>query len=290
MVILPFCLVIGACIEGSTHDYVVNQTKIAKSDEECAQPSPRMHSFSNNRTTGQLTETKVQKPATPRRQLEQLNCYRLIEIREAEAQLSNGAYDSVIRNCTKITKRHPDCAYAYYFRAMAFSNLKKLDKAILDIEKATALYPENSSMWFIAGSMHENAGDSQKAVHDLSNEIALSRSVGVKGVGSSYLLRARNYIKLGQTDLALKDLDFYLADRRNSPEALYLHGLAKEQQGDFHAAERDYETSAHQLELYRDGKNDRIYNDDLLAIKRLQLKYRPSGKIPTYKSKWRREK
>jgi tetratricopeptide (TPR) repeat protein len=220
--------------------------------------------------TGQVASTAAQQDSKGRPALVRLTeseCYRLMQP-AIECGSEPSGYKAAIKMCTKIINRYPDCVTAYETRANLWRLLNQPQKAVRDIEQALSLGPTDSS-WYIAALVHEAAGQWKKAVHDISMDISLTeKTYGRRHPDQSYVNRARNYIRLGKYELALRDIAQY-----PSSEALYLRGLIYERSNKTHLAATSYSSSAHSLEKMNGGKLDPIYLKDIKALRRLGFEH-----------------
>lgn len=251
---------------GQIHKSVSNSSSLPEASNSS---KASLHKSSSHEEQAELSKVQLQPLIVDREW--QHDCYRLPKMDLIRAQLGNDAYGGALQNCNEVIKGHPDCGYAYLYRATARSNLGQLERAVKDIENAVRLNPSNSDMRFVASRIHESAGQWQKAADDVTCEFVIS---GVKYCRPDLVRRARNYLNLGKDELAFQDLNSYFAAGRDGvAEAFYLRGLYYEHQRSYDKARSDYFRAANQLRAISGwpfhNPASPLYKKILAALKRV---------------------
>ena len=114
---------------------------------------------------------------------------------------------------------------AYTRRGEAFTKRKDFEKALRDLNRATALAPDNAAVLFSRGKMWYLQGQIDRALQDLDRSIQISPSA------STYLYRGLTLTRKGALDRAIADFDEVTRRQPNRWVAYECRALAWVQKG-----------------------------------------------------------
>ena len=109
-------------------------------------------------------------------------------------------YAGAARVFTGCILKRPEHAHAYFYRALAYSKLRRYEEAVADCSRAIELDPKHSRAWNNRGVAYLDLGQPAKAVADFSRAIELdpkhAHARGNRGIA---------YLDLGQPAKAIAD-------------------------------------------------------------------------------------
>jgi tetratricopeptide (TPR) repeat protein len=130
----------------------------------------------------------------------------------------HASVDLRIGACTKILQSHPLDFNALANRGTAYRWSGQFDRAIIDLNEAMRLNPNNAGLYVDRGLANQGRGDQKSAIADLTEAIGQDRSLI-----EAYFARAMAYEATGRPELAAADLDEAIHRDRNMVAALYIH-------------------------------------------------------------------
>lgn len=130
----------------------------------------------------------------------------------------HGSDDLRIGACTTILQSHPLDFGALANRGIAYQRIGKFDRAVIDLDEAMRLNPNNAGLYLERGLAYQGRGDEKSAIADLTEAIGRDRSLV-----EAYFARAFAYEATGRSELATADLDAAMHLDRNMVAALYIH-------------------------------------------------------------------
>jgi tetratricopeptide (TPR) repeat protein len=134
--------------------------------------------------------------------LEPTHYWSMMALGNCLGDLGQGPEDFVgaARVFTGCILKRPDHAYAYFCRAIAYTQLRHYAEALADNSQAIKLDPKYANAWTNRGVAYNELGQLDKAVADLSQAIQLDPKHA-----NAWTNRGVTYHKLGQLDKALND-------------------------------------------------------------------------------------
>jgi len=133
----------------------------------------------------------------------------------AKYELKN--YNGAILDLNKAIELDSVSAYAYYLRALSYSNLNKTEQASTDFNRAIRLDPKFKDAYFNrAYYIHQQNGEYKKAIEDYNTFIGLKPS---KYVAFALNNRGWSEYKLGMLDKALEDINSSIRKNAENPLA-----------------------------------------------------------------------
>jgi tetratricopeptide (TPR) repeat protein len=130
---------------------------------------------------------------------------------------------------------------AYAERAVTYMFLGETELAIDDLKYAIELNPGNAHAYYNLAALYGNLGRYAEAVETYSRVMEIND----RWDQSLLLYRPQGYIALNDYDLALADLDQFLADlNTENPDNLYFETTAYLIRGNVHAYLGDYDSAA----------------------------------------------
>jgi tetratricopeptide (TPR) repeat protein len=124
-----------------------------------------------------------------------------------------------IHGCTQIVEleeQEPqkNRASAYVYRALAYFFGRDFDRAIADLDKAIALYPNDPKTYNNRAAIYHEKGKHESAVADLTKAIEINPNAVY------FANRGRLYSEMGQVDRATADYAAAMALKQNDAIAL----------------------------------------------------------------------
>ena len=145
--------------------------------------------------------------------------------------------ESAIKACTLILageETYSNYAVAFTNRGYAHNNKGDFDRAIADLTRAIALDPKNAVSFSNRGWAYQQKGDYDQAIADLTRAIALDSKNAV-----SFGNRGSVYSDKGDFDRAIADLTRAIALDPKNAISFNNRGLAYEYKGDYNRAIAD---------------------------------------------------
>lgn len=93
-------------------------------------------------------------------------------------QFQTGAYDAAVATYSRIIKRKPNDADAYFNRGLAFKNAGRTDRALSDYGEAIALDPAHRKAYFDRANIRYGLGFYRDAIRDYFKALRLLLSIG----------------------------------------------------------------------------------------------------------------
>jgi tetratricopeptide (TPR) repeat protein len=150
-------------------------------------------------------------------------------------QINDGHNEVAVKMLTEAIDMAPRRSEAYYYRAVAFSNLEQFEKALSDFDVAIAVNPHWALPLAGRGAAHVALGDSSAAIDDFDKAIHLE-----PGEAALYANRGQLHHQRGELVTAKQDLDAavrldpdLVAARFNRGVLLYALGKNEEAIEDF---------------------------------------------------------
>ena len=163
-------------------------------------------------------------------------------------KIVQGDFEGAIKELTETIKLNPNDYDAYNMRAIAYSELKRMDKAIEDFTKCIEIKPIPEA-YYNRGAAYFAKGDYKSANEDFTQCLKLSPD-NIKALYK----RALCYYNLENYTASLKDFNKYLANYTIDYRAYYERGLVELQLGmidqackDLHYAKENGVTEAIEL-------------------------------------------
>ena len=152
------------------------------------------------------------------------------------------------------TETQPDFAPAFLYKTMVLFNLRRLEQALVAIERAIEIEENNANLYVFQAAILSS--------FELS-EIALSQAIEIAPRSFYYYERAEFYRDQGKPELALADYNQVIQLNPNDAEAYYIRGELYENQGKPELALANYnqliqlnpndaEAYFHRAKFYRD--------------------------------------
>ena len=174
-------------------------------------------------------------------------------------QLKMGQHQQAVQEFTRAIGADPSSA-AYTGRALAYTCLGDLEKAVADYDRAIELEPGQAEAYHDRGTLHERLGDYQRALNDYDRAVELDDSLAI-----AYCGRGTAYRWLGETQQALEsygkaiELDPRLANAYSGRGDVY-YAL-----GDYARAVAEYDRA-----IKLDHQYAEAYHNRGLAYERLE--------------------
>ncbi len=111
-------------------------------------------------------------------------------------------YEESIDIFTRVIEMAPGFAKAFQARAIAYLRTGENDKALMDIEEAIRIEPENHRFHYHKGAIHLKNEELDEAVEALSRAIDIAPEYA-----PAYFLRSEAFDKLGEEDAAIADFN-----------------------------------------------------------------------------------
>ena len=102
-------------------------------------------------------------------------------------------------------------------RGMAYRWIGEFDRAVIDLDEAMRLNPNNAGLYLERGIAYQGRGDQKSAIADLTEAIGRDRSLI-----EAYFARAMAYEATGRPELSTADVDEAMHLDRNMVAALYI--------------------------------------------------------------------
>jgi len=174
-------------------------------------------------------------------------------------QLKMGQHQEAVQEFTRAIEADPS-SVAYTGRALAYTCLGDLEKAVADYDRAIELEPGQAEAYHDRGTLHERLGDYQRALNDYDRAVELDDSLAI-----AYCGRGTAYRWLGETQQALEsygkaiELDPRLANAYSGRGDVY-YAL-----GDYARAVAEYDRA-----IKLDHRYAEAYHNRGLAYERLE--------------------
>jgi tetratricopeptide (TPR) repeat protein len=124
---------------------------------------------------------------------------------------------------TALIKNYPNLPFAYTNRGYYYYHWEKnFEKAMVDLNKAISLDPNNNEALSNRGVVNYNLGNYKESILDFNSSLKLKKSNVDALIG-----RANAYSQLHQFDLALPDYDEYMKYKTDDSKAYVWRGIAK---------------------------------------------------------------
>jgi tetratricopeptide (TPR) repeat protein len=123
----------------------------------------------------------------------------------AKTQSSSGNYIGAALDYSELIKRETLDAGLLYLRAECYRKAGEGSKALSDLERFLALYPENGNALSMAGKIESETGDNIKALEYFSRNIEINPSISV-----NYIDRANAYFSSSSWKYAIDDYSMAL--------------------------------------------------------------------------------
>lgn len=167
-----------------------------------------------------------------------------------KSRIVQGDFEGAIKELTETIRLNPQDYDAYNMRAIAYSELKKIEKAIEDFSKCIELKPI-AEAYYNRGAALFTKGDFKSAYDDFSQCLKLSPD----NIKALYKRALTNY-NLGNYQASLKDFNKYIANYSIDFRAYYERALTELQLGmidqackDLHYAKENGITEAEEILL-----------------------------------------
>jgi len=139
-------------------------------------------------------------------------------------KIQDGLFDEAIDLLNESIKLKNDFEISYFYRAVAYHSINKLDEAILDYTKAIKLNPKMTDAYYNRAKIileRKNSGEKElkKAVEDLTQALKLDENF----IDALYAISC-GYKKLKNYHLALEYLEKLLALQ---PDSVHARALKK---------------------------------------------------------------
>lgn len=139
----------------------------------------------------------------------------------AKAQIASSNYAGASNTYTRIINNGVADADVLLARAECFRKTGENDKAIADVDKYLAFYPEDMNALRTAGRAHAVAGDNLKALELFSRNLELHPSES-----ELYIDRGNSYLAARSWEWAIADYSMSLDLKPSSPDAWLNKGIA----------------------------------------------------------------
>jgi tetratricopeptide (TPR) repeat protein len=147
------------------------------------------------------------------------------------AYLESGRPEAAIRDFTESLRRREE-PEAYYNRAMAWLDLRDLERALADLDAVLRLNPEDAEAWNMRAIVEAERGNYARALRDIREAIE-------RGHPSGFVNQATILERAGRLQEALASLDRAIEERPDDVMAWAKRGLLRERLGDLEGARRD---------------------------------------------------
>ncbi len=94
-------------------------------------------------------------------------------VAQIELNVSEDKADEALKLCDEIIEDH-DNSMAYLIRARAYFNLKQLDKAAEDFDRAVSMYPKNADVWIARSDFYAFSGQRENSMADMEQALSLA--------------------------------------------------------------------------------------------------------------------
>ena len=131
--------------------------------------------------------------------------------------------EKAISDFTKVIEKSDEQdADAYYYRGMAFKDLGDFNSALLDLNSAIQLNPNDPSYYRLRGISKSNLDNNEGAITDYNESIRLDNNYSY-----SYMNRADSYYELGQYQNAILDYTKFIELEPRNPYGYINRGASK---------------------------------------------------------------
>jgi tetratricopeptide (TPR) repeat protein len=186
--------------------------RLAADDPEPFNSRAKLYFQSNSRDTLQLALADYKKAvelAETKNKKHSLKAEYRVNLASTLARL--GQYNEAINMFTEAEKIDPNNANVYFNRSITYHNINNIEEEKRDIVKYLKFKPRHSEMIVNLAITKRLLGDFQGAVDDCTRALRFSKLPII------YIERVRNYIALGNYELARKDVQILSKNRIQIP-------------------------------------------------------------------------